>query len=113
MKAGLVLRFSGLFCVAGGGGLAVLFFSAGSCLGDTCYGRLLPGTGRDQAVWAVSTVGFLIAATAGLFYGASRRAPVRKIGLAVALCTAGGALFGTAAGFTAAKTGGETWLMPV
>ena len=39
--------------------------------------------------------------------------PVRKVGIAVALCAAGGALFATAAGITAAKTGGETWLMPV
>lgn len=39
--------------------------------------------------------------------------PVRKAGFAVAFCAARGALFATAAGITAAKTGGETWLMPV
>ena len=39
--------------------------------------------------------------------------PVQKAGVTVALCAGGGAVFATAAGITAAKTGGETWLMPV
>ena len=59
MRITWVLRLRGLFCIAGGAGLAVLFLSPGGCLGDDCYARPLPGTGRDQARWGLVTVGSL------------------------------------------------------
>jgi hypothetical protein len=113
MKTTWILRLSGLCCVVGGGGLVTLFVSQGGCLGDDCYGRALPGTGPGEAALGLATVGFLIAAAVGLVAEAGRRAPVGKAGLAAALCAAGGALFLAAAGVTAARTGGESWLMPV
>lgn len=113
MKTTTVLRLTGLCCVVGGAGLCVLFVSPGGCLGDGCNSRPLPGTGQSEAPWGLATVAFLLAAGVGLFAGAGRRIPVRQAGVAAALCAAGGALFAAAAGIAIAKTGGETWLMPV
>lgn len=113
MRTTWVLRFSGLCFMVGGTGLVALFVSQGGCLGDKCYSRPLPGTVAGQVPWGLATLVLLVAAGAGLFVGAGRRMPVRKAGVAVALCAAGGAIFATAAGIAAARTGGETWLMPV
>ena len=63
--------------------------------------------------WGLVTVGFLVAAGVGLFIGAGRRVPVRTAAVTVAICAGGGAVLATAAAITAARTGGETWLMPV
>ena len=113
MRTSWVLRLTGLCCIVGGAGLVALSVAPGGCLGDDCYARPLPGTERGQVPWGLATVGFLVAAGIGLFVGAGRRAPVQKAGVAVALCAAGGAVFAAAALITTAKTGGETWLMPV
>ncbi len=62
--------------------------------------------------WGLATLVLLVAAGWGLFVGAGRRMPVRRAGVAVAFCAARGAIFAAATGMAAAKTGGETWLMP-
>lgn len=113
MRTTSVLRLAGLCCVLGGAGLVTLFVAQGGCLGDDCYSRPLPGTQRGQVPWGLATVAFLVAGVAGVFVGAGRSMPVRKAAVAVALCSAGGGIFATAAGFTGARTRGETWLMPV
>ncbi len=113
MRTTWVLRLAGLCCVLGGAGLVILFVAQGGCLGGDCYARPLPGTQPGQVPWGLATVAFLVAAVAGVFVGAGRHMPVRKAAVAVALCGAGGALFATGAGFTAARTRGEAWLMPV
>ena len=113
MRTTRVLRLSGVCCILGGAGLVTLFVSQGGCLGDDCYSRPLPGTARGEALWGLATVAFLVAAAVGLFVGAGRRMSVRKAGVAAALCAVGGAIFASAAGITAARTGGETWLMPL
>lgn len=112
MKATVISRLSGLFCVMGGAGLVTLFVSRGGCLGDACNARPLPGTGPDTR-WGLVTVVSLVAAAVGLFGSAGRRMPVHRAGVGAAMCAAGGAIFATAAGITVSRTGGETWLMPV
>jgi hypothetical protein len=107
------VRLTGLWCVAGGAGLVVLFASQGTCLGDACNGRGLPGAQPGEESLGVATVVCLVVAAVGLFRAAGRRDPVRKAAVASALCAVGAALFGMAASVTAARTGGETWLMPV
>jgi hypothetical protein len=113
MRTTWVLRFSGLCFLVGGAGLVALFVSQGACLGDKCNSRPLPGTEAGQVPGGLTTLIFLVAAGVGLFVGAGRTMPVRKAGVAVAFCAAGGAIFATAAGIAAERTDGETWLMPV
>lgn len=113
MRLTTVPRITGLCCVLGGAGLCVLFVSPGGCMGDACNSRPLPGTGQSDAPWGLASVAFLVAAAIGLFIGAGRRIPARRAGVAVGLCAAGAAIFATAAWITIAKTGGETWLMPL
>jgi hypothetical protein len=107
------VRLTGLWCVAGGAGLVVLFGSQGGCLGDACFSRGLPGAQPGEERLGLATVACLVIAAVGLFRAAGRRDPVRKAAPASALCAAGAAVFGVAATVTAARTGGETWLMPV
>jgi hypothetical protein len=107
------MRLTGLWCVAGGAGLVVLFGSQGTCLGDACNSRGLPGGQPGEQGLGLATVVCLVVAAVGLFRAAGRRDPVRKAAVASALCALGAAFFGVAAAVTAARTGGETWLMPV
>ena len=107
------VRLTGLWCVAGGTGLVVLFGSQGSCLGDICNSRGLPGTQPREKPWGVATLVCLVIAAVGLFRAAGRRDPVGPAARAAALCTIGATVFGAAAAEAVSRTGGETWLMPV
>lgn len=107
------MRLTGLWCVAGGAGLVVLFGSQGTCLGDACNSRGLPGAQPGEERLGLATVVCLVVAAVGLFRAAGRRDPVRKAALAAALCAVGAVVFGVATSVTVSRTGGETWLMPV
>lgn len=107
------VRLTGLLCVAGGAGLVMLFGSQGGCLGDACNRRGFPGAQAGEKPWGLATLVCLAAAAAGLIWAAGRRDPVRKAAVATVLCAVGAGLFGVATAVTVAKTGGETWLMPV
>jgi len=61
----------------------------------------------------LATVACLLLGAVGLFRAAGRRDPVRPAAIGAALCAVGAAVFGVATAVTAARTGGETWLMPV
>ncbi len=82
----LILRLSGVCFLAGGAGLVSLIVSQGGGLGDGCSARPLPGTGSGKSPPALATIAFLVAAAVGLFIGASRRMPVRKVIVTAALC---------------------------
>src|SRR5690349_23621836 len=106
------VRLTGLWCVAGGTGLVFLFGSQGGCLGDACNSRGLPGAQPGEVGMGLATVACLLLGAVGLFRAAGRRDPVRAAAIGAALCTVGAAVFGVATAVTAARTGGETWLMP-
>lgn len=117
MATTVTLRLGGLCCAVGGAALVALMLvesaAPGGCVDGACPTVSTRVATSADLVLAVVTAVLLPTAGTGFVAGSRYWAPVRGVGVAAAGCAAGAALFGSAAAVTAARTRGETWLMPV